>query len=187
MDSKMYQVLSKNVRRYLLIFVLLVGSVVSYASLALAQGNVLSDSPTAYNLVQGWYQDRQTFYYEFGMNSSATEDGLNVVTAPIYVLVTGFDADGNPQVVEGQNNIVDVIPGDEGYSDLWEVTFVTVPEDYVANTITSADEVLSGGFELTVPGVLVNCPIVPAGSTLESADDAPVVQGWYKGTRNQLL
>lgn len=149
-------------------------------SLALAQGNVLNDPPKDYSLVQGWYKGRQTFYYDFGANSMATTDGQSVVPAPIYVLVTGFDADGNPQGVPDQHNIVDVIPGDPGYSDLWQVTFVTVPEDYQANSITSADDILNGGYDLTVSDIFVNCPVVPAGSTLAEGG-ASLVQGWYKG------
>jgi hypothetical protein len=169
----------KSFTKFILVLSLMSILFAGLTSLALAQGNVLTDPPKNYELVQGWYQGRQTFYYDFGTNSPASPDGLNVTPAPIYVLVTGFDADGNPQAVAGQNNIVDVIPGDDGYSDLWQVTFVTVPADYQANTITSVDEVLNGGYELTVPGVLVNCPIVPAGSTLAEGGD--LVQGWYKG------
>ena len=55
---------------------------------------------------------------------------------PIYVLFrTGEDAP-----VDGQLNIVDAVPGDSGYSDFWLVTKVTVPADYVANTVTSRDD-----------------------------------------------
>jgi len=167
-------------RRSIFILSTLVMLLFFLVPLTLAQGNVLTDPAKTYDLVQGWYKERQTFYYEFGTNTNASEDGQSVVTAPIYVLVTGFNADGSPQVVDGQRNIIDVIPGDEGYSDLWQVTFATVPEDYVANTITSADQVLNGGYELTRPGVYVNCPVVPPGSTLTEAG-APLVQGWYKG------
>jgi hypothetical protein len=135
---------------------------------------------TTYELVQGWYKGRATYYYDFGANSPALNGGANVADAPIYVLITGFDADGNPMFVEGQHNIVDVVPGDPGYSDLWDVTLVTVPADYAANTFTSADQVRSSGYEMTEPGILVNCPIVPAGSTLVEGG-APLVQGWYKG------
>ncbi len=167
-------------KRLLFTFTLLVILLTAFTALAFAQGNVLTDPPQNYELTQGWYQGRETFYYDFGANTSATEDGQQVVPAPIYVLVTGFDAEGNPQVVEGQHNIVDVIPGDPGYSDLWQVTFVTVPEDYEANSITSAQQILDAGYEMTVPGVLVNCPLVPADSTL-SEGGAPLVQGWYQG------
>jgi hypothetical protein len=140
---------------------------------ALAQGQT-------YELTQGWYEGRQTFYYDFGANTQATEDGEQVITAPIYVPITGFDEAGNPQTVEGQHNIVGVVSGDPGYSDLWEVVFVTVPADYEANTFTSVADVLNSGYETTVPGVLVNCPIVPEGSTLAEGG-APLVQGWYEG------
>lgn len=140
-----------------------------------------SQEAKTYNLVKGWYGEQEVVYYDFGANTHANADGLEVVTAPIYVLVTGFDESGNPQVVDGQRNIIDVVPGDEGYSDLWEVTFVTVPADYEANAITSAQEILDAGYELTIPGVYVNCPVVPTGSTLENPDDANLVTGWYKG------
>lgn len=140
-----------------------------------------SQEPQTYALVTGWYEQQEVVYYDFGANTHASADGLEVITAPIYVLVTGFDESGNPQAVEGQYNIIDVVPGDEGYSDLWEVTFVTVPEDYEANTITSAQEILEAGYELTVPGIYVNCPVVPTGSTLDNPDAANLVTGWYKG------
>jgi len=166
--------------RLLFTFILLTLLFSAFTALALAQGDVLTDPPKNYELVQGWYQGRATYYYEFGANSPATEDGQQVIPAPIYVLVTGFDAEGNPQPVEGQYNIVDVIPGDEGYSDLWQVNFVTVPDDYEANTITSAEQIFNGGYDITESEVLVNCPIVPKDSTLAEGG-APLVQGWYKG------
>lgn len=167
-------------KKLTVVFILITLLLIVSVGLALAQGNVLTDPPKTYDLVQGWYEGRQTFYYEFGANTKATADGQKVIPAPIYVLITGFDADGNPQPVAGQHNIVDVIPDDAGYSDLWQVTFVTVPEDYAANTFTSAEQVLNSGYEMTVPGVLVNCPIVPRDSKLAEGG-APLVQGWYKG------
>jgi hypothetical protein len=110
------------------------------------------------------------------MNSPAS--GGVVTTAPIYAFITGMDDDGNPVFVEGQHNIVDVIPGDEGYSDLWEVNLVVVDEDYVADSIKSVGDVMTADFEVMQPGLFVNCPIVPEGSTLENGEE--LVQGWYK-------
>ncbi len=121
------------------------------AAPALAQGQT-------FELTQGWYEGRATYYYDFGANTQATDNGQGVATAPIYVPITGMDAEGNPQMVAGQHNIVGVVPGDAGYSDLWAVTFVTVPADYEANTFTSVQQVLDSGYELTSPGVYVNCP-----------------------------
>ncbi len=64
-------------------------------------------------------------YYNF--------DVQGTTPAPIYVLFR----EGESKPVAGQLNIVDVIPGDEGYNDFWRVTKVTVPKNYVANTVTS--------------------------------------------------
>jgi hypothetical protein len=99
------------------------------------------------------------------------------------VLVTGFDAGGSPQMVAGQRNIIDVVPGDTGYSDLWEVNFVTVPAGYVANTFKSAEDVRNAGLQMTKPGVLVNCPVVPLNSRLAEPVNGSVepTMGWYKG------
>jgi hypothetical protein len=133
--------------------------------------------PEQKTLVSGWYRDSAVQYYDFGMNSPVA--GGTVATAPIWVMITGVDADGNPQFVEGQHNIVDVIPGDTGYSDLWEVNLVTVPEEYEPDSLKSREDVEASGYETMVPGLLVNCPIVPEGTTLEGGEE--LVQGWYKG------
>ena len=128
-------------------------------------------------LVSGWYRDAAVQYYDFGMNSPASNG--SIATAPIWVMITGLDADGNPQFVEGQHNIVDVVPGDAGYSDLWEVNLVTVPEGYEPDSLKSREDVENSGYETMVPGLLVNCPVVPEGTTLEGGEE--LVQGWYKG------
>jgi len=111
-------------------------------------------------------------YYNFDVQPTAP--------APIYVLMKG----GKP--VDGQLNIVDVIPGDSGYNDFWQIIAVTVPDGYVANTITSAAAVASSGFAKSSTNMLVNCPIVPDGSTATlrfTGDTSPtgLIHGWYKG------
>jgi hypothetical protein len=98
--------------------------------------------------------------------------------APIYAFVSGFDAEGNPLVIDGQHTVVDVRPGDIGYSDLWQVIFVTAPENYEPDSIRSAEEVISSGFELTKTDLLVNCPIVPQNTELKGGE--PLIQAWYK-------
>ena len=100
--------------------------------------------------------------------------------APIYVLFTS----GASAPVPGQLNIVDVIPGDAGYSDFWQVSKVTVPADYVANSVTSYAEIVAAGFSVQATTMLVNCPVVPEGSTATlrlGGEDASLVTGWYRG------
>lgn len=124
-------------------------------------------------ITQGLGPDGQLVeYYNFDVKTT--------MPAPIYVL----QREGEDSPVEGQLNIVDVIPGDEGYNDFWQVVFVTVGEDYVANTYTSLAELEAMDFAMEGTEVLVNCPVVPDGSTAEvrlGGEDAGLHSGWYKG------
>ena len=115
-------------------------------------------------------------YYNF--------DVLPATPAPIYALFKP----GATMPVDGQLNIIDVIPGDAGYNDFWRVVKVTVPASYVANSVTSLDEIAKAGYAQERTTMLVNCPVVPAGSTAalrtSAADSPALVRGWYK---NQVV
>jgi hypothetical protein len=90
----------------------------------------------------------------------------------------------NGQPLSGQLNIVDVIPGVPNYNDFWQVYKVNVPNDYVANTITSYQELVASGYTAEKTNDLVNCPVVPKGSTATKRlnnGDAGLTRGWYKG------
>jgi hypothetical protein len=128
--------------------------------------------------VSGNYKGRHVEYYDFGANSPSANGAVS--TAPIYVFINGFDADGNPTFVDGQHNIVNSIPGVDGYSDLWQVMLVEVPDTYVADTIQSKAEIDAAGYSITATDILVNCPIVPADTMLEGGEE--LTQGWYNGT-----
>jgi hypothetical protein len=114
----------------------------------------------------------KTIYYNF--------DVLSTTPAPIYALFRM----GESTPVEGQLNIVNVIPGDAGYNDFWQVYKVTVPAGYVANTITSYDAIMRMGYPVMATTSVVNCPIVPKGSTARirySPSESPgLTRGWYK-------
>lgn len=110
-------------------------------------------------------------YYNFDVQPAAPAD--------IYVLFP----EGGEAPVAGQLNIIDAIPGDPGYSDFWRVTRVDVPADYVANTIASVDELEAAGFEMTQLDMIVNCPVVPPGSTATrrvGGGSSGLHQGWYR-------
>jgi hypothetical protein len=143
---------------------------------------VRSPRPEAqiYDLVDGWYRGQDVVYYDFGMNSPLNPATNAVGVAPIYALATGIGADGSPQFVEGQHNIIDVVPGDEGYSDLWQVHLVMVGEDYEANTITSMRQLDATRFQMQATDIFVNCPVVGEGSALETGKE--LVTGNYRET-----
>lgn len=141
-------------------------------------GAVDLGEPKDFALVHGWYKGEEVVYYDFGMNTPLASNG-SVPAAPIWVLITGMDSDGTPQFVEGQPNIIDLVPGDTGYSDLWQVNLVTVPNDYAANTLKSRDEIVNSGYDIQAVDMFVNCPVVPAESRFEGGEQ--LVQGWYRG------
>lgn len=110
-------------------------------------------------------------YYNF--------DVMPTQPAPIYVLFR----DGESAPVQGQLNIIDVIPGDSGYNDFWHVHKVTVPADYVANTVASLDGIVAEGYTIEATDILVNCPVVPDGSTATKragGGAAGLIEGWYR-------
>jgi hypothetical protein len=111
-------------------------------------------------------------YYNF--------DVLPTTPAPIYVLF----AQGDSSPVAGQLNVIGVIPGDTGYNDFWRVIKVTVPAGYVANTVTSVDQIMSAHYPMETTSMLVNCPVVPDGSSAAlrytPAEPTGVQRGWYK-------
>jgi hypothetical protein len=154
-------------------------------------GNVLTEPAVTYQLTTGWFQGRQTFYYDFGSNSATNSDASKVVPAPIFAFATGVDANGNPQLVAGQHNVIDVLPGQPGYSDLWQVNLVMVPSGYVANTIKSVDDIHKSGYQVTATKMLVNCPVVAPNSTLAEPNPASgstgTTKGWYRGQEVQYF
>ena len=121
-------------------------------------------------ITQGFGPDGQVVrYYNFDVQPTAP--------APIWVLFR----EGSATPVEGQLNIIDAIPGDPGYNDFWQVTKVTVPADYVANTATSIQDLLDAGYAMETTNTIVNCPVVPDGSVASEGSGADgLTQGWYK-------
>jgi hypothetical protein len=114
-------------------------------------------------------------YYNFDVQSTTP--------APIYVLFR----QGENTPVAGQLNIVDAIPGEPGYNDFWQVYKVTVPGDYLANSIGSLQALLDAGYPVQKTATLVNCPIVPEGSTAIHrlrGNDTGLHMGWY---RNKIV
>jgi len=109
-------------------------------------------------------------YYNF--------DVMPTAAIPIFVCF----APGATSPVSGQLNIIGKIPGEAGYNDFWEVVKVNVPSGYTANTLASQSDVFNSGYSLDYTGILVNCPVVPDGSTatkrLAGASNA-LVQCWY--------
>jgi len=143
------------------------------ASPSLPAANAAVDFDQGPFITQGFGPGGQVIkYYNFDVQPTTP--------APIYVPMKG----GTP--VPGQLNIVGVIPGDAGYNDFWQVVSVSVPDSYVANTLTSVDAIEAAQYPTQTTSTLVNCPIVPDGSTASLRDsgdtsDPGLTRGWYAG------
>jgi hypothetical protein len=100
---------------------------------------------------EGFYRGQTIEYLDFG--PIKLQAGNKV--APIWAVTNG---------VEGQYNIIDVVPGQKGYTPLWEVNLVTWKDGATPRKLTSAAAVrkaISAG-DVTVkkPGMVVNCPVI---------------------------
>lgn len=101
------------------------------------------------------------------------------------VLIYVFFREGEALPLLGQLPVAGYLPGDHGYTDFWRVARVDVPADYVPNTVTSVGAINEGGYPVTVTDAIVNCPVVPPGSTAtrrrgSGASDVGLHRGWYR-------
>jgi hypothetical protein len=105
--------------------------------------------------------------------------------APINIYRLYYEGQAEP--IADQLPIVDYIPGQHGYSDFWRVIRVDVPADYVPNTATSNADINVHGWPFTATDMIVNCPVVPLGSTAtlrRGTAGNELHRGWYK---NQVV
>lgn len=102
----------------------------------------------------GFYKGRTVRYLDFG--PIKLRPGNKV--APIWVFTNG---------AEGQRNVIDVVPGDRGYSPLWRVVMVTWAADASPRPLRSAAQVkaaaAAGEVTLKRTNTVVNCPVVGFG------------------------
>jgi hypothetical protein len=99
----------------------------------------------------GFYKGRVVRYLDFGPIRLAAGNKV----APIWVFTNG---------ASGQRNIIDVAPGDRGYSPLWQVTMVTWQDGSDSRVLRSAAAVrraaAEGELTLRRTSTVVNCPVV---------------------------
>jgi hypothetical protein len=99
----------------------------------------------------GFYKGQMVAYLDLGPIKLKPGN----VVAPIFAFTNG---------TADQRNVIDVVPGDEGYTPLWEVNMVTWAAGVTPRTLRSASEVeaavAAGEVTLAQPGIVVNCPVV---------------------------
>jgi hypothetical protein len=111
-------------------------------------------------------------YYNFDVQSKTP--------AAVYV----FYREGENKPVASQLDIIDTLPGDKAYNDFRQVWNVTVPKDYLANTIVDATALKDAGYKMEQTQVLRNMPVVPDKSTAKvrlNGESAELHSAWYQG------
>ncbi len=111
-------------------------------------------------------------YYNFDVQGTAP--------APVYVLYR----DGEDKPVEGQLDIIDTLPGEKGYNDFRQVWKVSVPKDYVSNSISDAGTLRDAGYQMQQTDTLRNMPVVPDKSKASmrlKGESAELHRAWYGG------
>jgi len=143
----------------------------------------LAASSHIYPVESGWFNGTAVQYYNLGTNTPLNpDDPTRVRVEPVWKFISGQNADGTPIDFPDQHGLFNTTVGDANYSDLWQPFFVTPPTDYVAETITSADQILNSNFPIEKQAFFVNCPIVPAGSSLADSDK-PLKLAWVNGVQ----
>ncbi len=111
-------------------------------------------------------------YYNF--------DVQNLTPAPVYV----FYRKGEKSPISGQLDIIDNLPGEKGYNDFRQVYKVSVPSDYVVNSITDKTQLRQSGYAIEKTDTLLNMPVVPDKSVARqrlNSESAELQRAWYKG------
>lgn len=138
----------------------------------------LASEAHVYPVETGWMDGKPVRYYNMGTNTPLDPaNKAKMLIAGVWVFATGANADGSPIRLEGQDNILDSAPGDEIYSDLWQVYFVTPSAGYSPNSVTSLKALKESGMKIEKKPMILNCPFVPTGSSLKNGD-LKLQKGW---------
>lgn len=97
---------------------------------------------------------------------------------------------GSHDAIAGQLDVIDVLPGDVGYSDFWQIARVEVAPDFQPGSVTGVAQIAARQLRVIVDATAVDCPVVPIGSTArfrigdEAAEPEEV---WFRGRRVSCL
>ncbi len=98
-----------------------------------------------------WFDGKVVFAVDLGR---VVIDPAQVKVAQEYQVVYSAELDEQgrsatePEMVPGQLNIYDTVPGMDRYSPIWQFNYVIVPRDYAANTLRSEGDCLSSGYQI---------------------------------------
>ncbi len=117
------------------------------------------DNPFGQSVERAWFDGKIVFAIDVG---EIDVDERRVKVAQEYQIVHRVELDeqgklrGTPDVVAGQLNIYDSVPGMPKYSPIWQFNYVVVPADYEPNTLRSAADCEASGYPIVRSRVFEN-------------------------------
>ena len=121
---------------------------------AVTAGRQAAQSGPKQPVTLGYYDGATVRYFDFGPIKLTPGNKL----APIWTFTNGAD---------GQRNVIDTVPGQAGYSPLWQVNKVTWAAGRNPRPLTSADAIekaaASGEVTIIRTTTVVNCPVLGFG------------------------
>src|SRR5438105_5021793 len=98
-----------------------------------------------------WFDGKVVFAVDLG---KVVVDPADVKVAQEYqpAYAANLDELGRsikpPELVPGQLNIYDTVPGMDRYSPIWQFNYVIVPRDYQVNSLRSEGDCLTSGYQI---------------------------------------
>ena len=98
-----------------------------------------------------WFDGKVVYAVDLG---EIEVDPERVKVAQEYQVVYAVELDergkakGEPELVPGQYNIYDSVPGMAKYSPIWQFNYVIVPRSYEPNTLRSEADCLASGYSI---------------------------------------
>jgi hypothetical protein len=98
-----------------------------------------------------WFDGKVVYAVDLG---AVVVDPAQVKVAQEYQVVYAVQLDeyghsgGTAQMVPGQLNIYDTVPGMDRYSPIWQFNYVVVPRDYKPDSLRSEADCLASGYQI---------------------------------------
>jgi hypothetical protein len=117
------------------------------------------NNPYAQNIERVWFDG--TIVYALDAGEVAVDPATTKVAQEyqiVYAVTLGEDGlpVQEPEVVPGQLNIYDSVPGMAKYSPIWQFNYVVVPRSYMPNTLRSEVDCLRSGHPVLRSNVFEN-------------------------------
>ena len=110
------------------------------------------NNPYAQEVERAWFDGKLVYALSGTELKLPSPEGLKVANEYQPVYSVELDKDGHakkePEMVPGQYNIYDSVPGMQKYSPIWQYSYVVVPRDYKAQSLRSEEDCKKIGYPI---------------------------------------